>query len=112
MEITLENQTPTIGGQVVDEGESEQADYLYRERKFGRFTRQIGFPTRVEAESAEASLDNGSLRLRVPKAAETKPKDRDQARGEARGFQRITLKALVKPPRSPSTLPASQSHAD
>lgn len=84
VEITLENQTLTVRGQVVDEGESEQGDYLYRERKFGRFSRQIGFPTRVEAESAEASFDNGSLRLRVPKAAETKPRRIEIKPGEKR----------------------------
>lgn len=74
VEITLENQTLSIRGQITDESESEEGDYLYRERKFGRFSRQIGFPTRVEAESAEATFENGSLRLRVPKAAETKPR--------------------------------------
>lgn len=74
VEITLENQTLSIRGQISDESESDQAEYLYRERKFGRFSRQIQFPTRVEAESAEASFENGSLRLRVPKAAETKPR--------------------------------------
>ena len=74
VEITLENQTLSIRGLLRDETESEQGEYLYRERKFGRFGRQIQFPTRVEAESAEASFENGSLRLRVPKAAETRPR--------------------------------------
>ncbi len=74
VEITLENQTLSIRGQITDESASEQGEYLYRERKFGRFGRQITFPTRVEAESAEASFEHGSLRLRVPKAADTKPR--------------------------------------
>ena len=74
VEITLENQTLSIRGEVRDDSESEQADYLYRERRFGRFSRQIGLATRVEGESAEASFENGTLRLRVPKAAETKPR--------------------------------------
>ncbi len=72
VEITLENQTLSIRGQIGDESESEQGEYLYRERKFGRFSRQVQFPTRVDPESAEANFANGVLRLRVPKAAETK----------------------------------------
>ena len=74
VEITLENQTLSIRGEVRDESDSEQGEYLYRERRIGRFSRQISFPTRVEAEDAEASFEHGSLRLRVPKAAETKPR--------------------------------------
>ena len=74
VDITLENQTLTIRGQISDDGETEGAEYLYRERKFGTFSRQIQFPTRVEGEGAEASFEHGLLRLRVPKAAETKPR--------------------------------------
>jgi HSP20 family protein len=74
VEITLENQTLSIRGQVGDDSESEGGDYLYRERRIGRFSRQITFPTRVEAENADARFENGTLRLRVPKAAETKPR--------------------------------------
>ena len=74
VDITLENQTLSIRGEIRDESESEQGEYLYRERRTGRFSRQVTFPTRVEADKAEASFENGSLRLRVPKAAETKPR--------------------------------------
>jgi len=82
VEVTLENQTLSIRGQITDEGESEQGEYLYRERRIGRFGRQITFPTRVEAESAEASFEKGSLRLRVDKAAETKPRRIELKPGE------------------------------
>ena len=74
VEITLENHTLSIRGEIKEETESGQAEYLYRERKFGTFSRQIRLPTRVEGEGAEASFEDGSLRLRVPKAAETKPR--------------------------------------
>jgi HSP20 family protein len=73
VDITLENQTLSIRGEVTDESQSE-GEYLYRERGVGRFSRQITFPTRVEGEHAEADFENGSLRLRVPKAAESKPR--------------------------------------
>jgi HSP20 family protein len=74
VDITLEDQTLSIRGQIGDDTETEGGEYLYRERKFGTFSRQIEFPTRVEGESAEASFEHGLLRLRVPKAADTKPR--------------------------------------
>jgi HSP20 family protein len=74
VDITLENQTLTIRGQISDDSETDGGEYLYRERKFGTFSRQIQFPTRVEGEGAEATFERGLLRLRVPKAADTKPR--------------------------------------
>lgn len=84
VEITLESQTLSMRGEVREEGDAEQGDYLYRERRIGRFSRQITFPTRVEAENAEASFENGLLRLQVPKAAETKPRRIQIKPGEKR----------------------------
>jgi HSP20 family protein len=72
VDITLQNQTLTIRGQVSDDSEAQAGEYVYRERRFGAFSRQIQFPTRVEGEGADASFEHGVLRLRVPKAAETK----------------------------------------
>jgi HSP20 family protein len=74
VEITVQNQTLTIRGEVKEEAETQRGEYLYRERSFGRFSRQVQFPSRVDADKAEASFDNGILRLTVPKAEETKPR--------------------------------------
>jgi len=38
------------------------------ERRFGSFQRSIGLPTTVKADAIQASLDNGVLRLEIPKA--------------------------------------------
>jgi HSP20 family protein len=73
VQITVENQTISIWGEVRDDSELEQGEYLHRERKVGRFSRQVGFPTRVDADGAEATFADGTLRLRVPKAQETQP---------------------------------------
>ena len=73
VELTLENQTLSIRGEIKDEGEADEGEYIYRERRAGRFARRIEFPTRVESDNAEATFEDGSLRLRVPKARETQP---------------------------------------
>ncbi len=74
LDITLENRTLTIRGEIKEEGTETEGDYIYRERKFGRFARSVEFPTRVDGEGAEASYADGTLTLRVPKAKETMPR--------------------------------------
>lgn len=45
-----------------------------RERGFGKYSRLIELPFRVAADKISATLDNGVLEIRLPKAEEAKPK--------------------------------------
>ncbi|KAK8050481.1 HSP20-like chaperone [Apiospora phragmitis] len=45
-----------------------KAKYWVSERSIGEFSRTFNFPTRVETEEVQASLNNGILALTVPKA--------------------------------------------
>lgn len=45
-----------------------------RERGFGRFQRLVKLPAPVDADKVEAKLENGLLRLTLPKAEEAKPR--------------------------------------
>jgi HSP20 family protein len=40
----------------------------------GSFSRQVRLPVRVVGEKADASFENGLLRLAIPKAEESKPR--------------------------------------
>lgn len=75
MEITLDNRTLTIKGDIHEENVSEdEGRYHIRERRFGTFSRSISLPSRVDAEKIDASYDAGILTLHVPKAEESKPR--------------------------------------
>jgi HSP20 family protein len=74
LEITLEDGLLTIKAEVKADEEITQDQYHVRERRYGTFSRNIRFPTDVNAEAIEASFDNGVLTLDVPKAEEVKPK--------------------------------------
>lgn len=74
LEITLEDGVLTIQGEVKLEEEKEDVNYHVRERRYGKFSRSIRFPTLVNGDSVEASYENGVLSLNVPKAEEVKPK--------------------------------------
>lgn len=74
VEITITGQSLSIRGELKADESVERDQYLYRERRFGSFHRQLELPTRVEGDRAEATFENGVLRLAIPKAEDTKPR--------------------------------------
>lgn len=73
LNIQIANNTLTIQGELKVESD-EQATYLLRERTAGRFMRSLQLPEAVDSGKVEASLKDGILTLRVPKAEEARPK--------------------------------------
>lgn len=54
--------------------QQEGVRYHLQEQRFGDFTRTIQFPTSVDADKIQASLADGILTIRVPKAEAAKSK--------------------------------------
>ncbi len=52
----------------------ENATYHYRELWSGQYHREISLPVPVNTDKIEATVENGILTLRIPKAEELKPK--------------------------------------
>jgi len=73
LNIQIANNTLTIQGELKVESD-EQATYLLRERTAGRFMRSLQLPEAVDSGKVEASLKDGILTLRVPKAEQARPK--------------------------------------
>jgi HSP20 family protein len=65
-EVTLNGERKTAA----DEGKA----WHRRERGAGKFGRTVTLPTLVDAEKVEASLTNGVLTVRLPKAEAAKPR--------------------------------------
>lgn len=74
VEITMTGQTLTMRGEFKADERIEKDQYLYRERRFGSFSRTLQLPVRVEGDRAQASFSDGILRLSIPKAEEVKPR--------------------------------------
>jgi len=72
LDIELSEKTVTISGEKKEP--AGDFDYLRRERIFGKFTRSVELPYRVEAESIKADLKNGVLHLSLAKSEDAKPK--------------------------------------
>jgi HSP20 family protein len=58
------------------EGEfgQHEGEYLMSELPAGSFRRTLRLPTALDAEKAEAQIENGILTLRLPKAESARPK--------------------------------------
>ncbi len=83
VKITLTGQTLQISGEFKADEEVKRDQYLYRERRYGSFNRQLQLPVRVQGEKANATFDNGVLTLRIPKAEDVKPKQIQIKAGES-----------------------------
>jgi HSP20 family protein len=74
LEITYNKGMLTIKGEVKDETETTSGEYHLRERRFGTFSRSISLPATVKPDDIQASVENGTLTLKMPLAEEIKPK--------------------------------------
>jgi HSP20 family protein len=74
VEITFDDDVLTIKGEIVNESDQEGENFHIRERWYGSFGRSLRFPTNVDADSIEASYENGILTLNIPKVEEEQPK--------------------------------------
>tara|TARA_B100001971_G_scaffold171236_1_gene163506 strand:+ start:138 stop:620 length:483 start_codon:yes stop_codon:yes gene_type:complete len=72
IDISINNDMLTIRGERVEEKEDTTEDYYYQECYWGGFSRSIILPQEVEADKVAASLKNGVLTVRLPKAQKLK----------------------------------------
>ena len=74
VDITITGQTLTIRGEFKADEKVSRDQYLYRERRYGSFNRQLQLPVRVQGDAATATFEDGLLTLRIPKVEEVKPR--------------------------------------
>jgi HSP20 family protein len=67
-DITIEQDVLTICGTVEQKQPEQEVRYHVREQNLCDFNRSVRFPTPVEAEKVQASLNAGILTIHVPKA--------------------------------------------
>jgi len=70
--VTHRNQLTIQGERFVQD--ADKGRWHRRERGFGRFQRVLKLPAPVDSDKVEAKLENGLLRLTLPKAEEAKPR--------------------------------------
>ena len=76
LDVTINQNVVTLTGQVPTAAESEQgknATWYLRELWHGQFQRSVTLPFEVDAGKAEATFENGIVRIVLPKAERAKP---------------------------------------
>jgi HSP20 family protein len=73
LNIEILNNTVTLRGEFKSLA-TEDAKFLVSELPAGRFARVVTLPVAVDASKAEATIKDGVLALRVPKAEAYRPK--------------------------------------
>lgn len=74
IEISVVGETVTLSGSRQPDEVEADARVHRQERSYGKFTRTIQLPFKVEASGVEASFKNGILTVQMPRAEAEKPK--------------------------------------
>jgi HSP20 family protein len=72
--LRVENNTLTIGGQKKAETEVKEQQYRRIERTYGSFSRSFTLPATVNTGAIAAEFKNGVLTIRLPLREEAKPR--------------------------------------
>ena len=72
LDISIEGRQLTLQGAVPQLEEAEGRRYWLQSIPRGEFRRTVTLPTTVEVEKAEATVQNGVLRLHMPKVGEAR----------------------------------------
>lgn len=75
LSISVQGDTLSIKGEVKREAEEEREHFYCCERAYGTFGRVLRLPTEVQTDKVEASLFDGILEVKLPKAKAVKPKE-------------------------------------
>lgn len=81
LDVSINNDMLTIKGERKFEDEVSEENFYYQECYWGGFSRSVVLPVDVVPEKIEATLKNGILTIKLPKAATNKTK-----RIKVRGF--------------------------
>ena len=74
VELSVAGEMLTLKGEIQRKDEREDAAYLIREQRYGRFERSLMLPTEVQSDKAQAEFENGILTVTLPKAEQVRPK--------------------------------------
>lgn len=74
IDISVMGDVLTLKGQFQSEEETEETNFVRKERRSGSFTRSLTLPASVDADNATAEFQNGVLKLTLPKRPEARAK--------------------------------------
>lgn len=75
LKVSLSDSEITIEGHTEHKEEEKRADYYYHEMSYGDFKRTVDLPAEVDASKAQATMKDGLLEIKLPKAEQAKRRE-------------------------------------
>ena len=72
--VNIHEDVLTITAETTAEQRDEDSRMLMRERRYGKFSRSLRFPTTLDGNAVEANFESGVLSITLPKAEHVKPR--------------------------------------
>jgi len=74
IDISLQDGTLTIKGEVKEEAGQKEGNYTYSERNYRFFARSLNIPFKIKQDGIKATLKDGVLSVQLPKVVEEQPR--------------------------------------
>jgi HSP20 family protein len=74
LQLSISGNALVISGEKKESQERREGDYVYQERHFGSFRREVPLPTAVDADDVKAEYKDGVLSVTLKKSQEALPK--------------------------------------
>jgi len=81
VDVSLQNDALVITGEKKFEGEEKKDNYHRIERSYGKFTRAVPLPAKVNAKGIKARFEKGVLHVALPKAEPSAPAQKIKVEG-------------------------------
>ncbi|MEX2113036.1 MAG: Hsp20/alpha crystallin family protein [Pirellulales bacterium] len=74
LDVSIQHGALVISGEKKESEERKESGYLYQERRYGSFRREIALPTAVDEQNVKAEYKDGVLHISLEKSQEALPK--------------------------------------
>ena len=74
LDISISGNTLVISGEKKESEEKRDQGYVYQERRYGSFRREVALSTAVDAANVQADYKDGVLSVTLKKAEEALPR--------------------------------------
>lgn len=74
LDLSIRDNVLVISGEKKESEEKKEKGYVYQERRFGSFRREVPLPSAVDAEKVDAEYTDGVLHVKLHKTQEALPK--------------------------------------
>lgn len=107
--VDLADDVLTISGERKREEEQKDRDGVHRyERMYGKFQRRFTLPSTIDVDKVEANMEDGVLRIALPKSESAKPRAIQVQSGKGGFFAKLIGKK--KEEKTDSTDATSKAH--